>query len=170
MEKSLAELYRVLQKLTGLHRQLLEVVRAERVALVDADVKEIQNCTNNKQIIIETIHGLEASRLKLTGELAMAWKRPFRELTLPNIAVAIQHDDAKGAEQLRSYFNVLTILIARITEQNSSNLALIEKSLAHIHQMKTNILGEASATSSTYTPSGQKTSGRKTPRILSKEA
>ena len=170
MEKSLAELYKVLQKLTGLHRQLLEVVRAERLALVDADVTAIQNCTDNKQVLIETIHLHESARLKLTGDLAVIWKRPYRELTLPNIAVAIQHLDPKGADQLRSYFNVLTVLIQRIAEQNTSNLSLIEKSLEHIHQMKKNILGEASAASNTYTPSGQKTAARKVPRILSKEA
>lgn len=170
MDKSLVSIYQSLQKLVGLHRQLLDTVRSERTALVDADLNAIHTITSTKQALIESVHQVESERLKLTGELAVLWKKHYRELTLPNIIIHIQGYDAKGAEQLRSVFNTLTVLIQRISEQNQDNRRLIEKSLEHVHQMKKNILGEATPHSNTYTQQGQRTSSPQGSRLLSKEA
>jgi flagellar biosynthesis/type III secretory pathway chaperone len=170
MENTLLQIYQNLQKLTGLHRQLMDIVRVERDSLIQADIKGIESAIVTKQKLIEDIYQTETARLKLTAELAVTWKRPYRELTLPNIIIAVQGIDPKGAEQLRSVFNTLTVLIQRITAQNQDNRSLVERSLGHVHNMKRNILGEATPRSSTYTPQGQKTNGPVTQRIISREA
>jgi flagellar biosynthesis/type III secretory pathway chaperone len=169
VEKPLLQIYQNLQRLTGLHRQLLDVVRSERENLVQADLKGIQTATAAKQGLIESIHQAESDRLKLTAELAVLWKKPFKDLTLPNIIIFIQGIDAKGAEQLRSVFNTLTILIQHISKQNLDNKFFLEKSLEHIHQMKKNVLGETTAKSNTYTNHGQKAGGISSARLISKE-
>lgn len=170
MEKILIQIYQNLQKLVGFHRQLLDIVRLERQALVQANLGEIQSSTTGKQVLIESIQQVESARLKLMGELAIQWKRPYRELTLPNIIITIQGIDPKGAEQFRSSYNALTILIQRITEQNRDNRLLIEKSLEHVGEMKKNILGEVSKKSNTYTQQGQRTTHHPVSRLISKEA
>jgi flagellar biosynthesis/type III secretory pathway chaperone len=148
----------------------MDIVRMEHEALVQADVRGIQEATVAKQAMIEGIQRAETERLKALTELAVQWKRPLRDLTLPNIIVAIQSLDPKFTEQLRSAYNALTILIKRITESNKDNQILVERSLENIHNMKKNILGESVPKAGTYSQSGQKvnqtTSG---PRFVSKE-
>jgi flagellar biosynthesis/type III secretory pathway chaperone len=169
VEELINEVYQILQKLTGLHRQMLDAVRLEREALVDVDLKAVQAVTASKQSLIEEIHRTEAARLKVTGELARFWKRPYRELTLPNIILKVQESDSKIAEQLRIVHTTLTILIQRISTQNTDNLAFVEKSLEHIHQMKKNIIEEGTPRSNTYTQRGQKVGVPSTSKLLSKE-
>jgi hypothetical protein len=158
-----------LQKLTGLHRQLLETVRLERQALVEANVKLIQELTTSKQSIIEVIRLTELGRAKQVAELAVAWKKPLRDLTLSNVIIGIQGWDLKLSEQFRTALNVLTVLVQRVSEQNQENRLLVEKSLEHIHNMKRNVLGESSPKSNTYTQHGQKTHTNGNSRLISKE-
>jgi flagellar biosynthesis/type III secretory pathway chaperone len=159
-----------LRELIGLHRQLLEACRAERQALAQADLRQIQDSTLAKQGIIEGIRQAEGQRIQAVADLALAWKRPVRDLTLPNIIIAIQGLDPKGAEQLRAGFNALTVLIERITEANDFNRSLVERSLANVNQMKRNVLGEAVPKSDTYTPQGQRAGVTGGARLISHEA
>lgn len=170
MEKPLNQIYETLQNLTGLHRQLLEVVRLERTSLIEANLKAIHAVTAKKQSLVEAIADAEKQRLRLVTELSTIWKKPAKDLTLPGIIIEIQGRDLKSADQLRSIFNALTILIQRITDQNAANRILIERSLEHIGAMKKNVLGETSAAANTYTPSGQKSSGVQISRLFSGEA
>ncbi len=170
MEKPLQNIYQNLQTLTGLHRQLLETVRIEREALVQADLLGIQKAISSKQALLESIHQTEMARLKLMTDLSIHWKQPFRQLTLTYLIIQIQGDDPKGAEQFRSLLNALTVLIQRITAQNKDNKNLVECSLGHVHQMKKNSLAETTPRSSTYTSQGQRAQGAPAQRFLSREA
>lgn len=171
VEKKIQDIYEILQKLTGLHRQLLDTTRMERDALSAADLKGIQDSTYAKEALIEAIRQTEVERMRRVGELALEWKRPVRDLTLSQIAIAIQAQDSKGAEQLRSAFNALTILIQRIREQSDDNKGMIERSLEHVREMKKNVLGETVPAASTYTAQGQKTNSQSSgARLISKEA
>ena len=166
MEKKLFE---SLQKLVGIHRQLMDIVRAEREALVQADIKEIQNITAIKQGLVEEIHHVEAERVRVVGELAIAWKVSPQELTLPKIIIQVQGKNLKFAEQLRTTFNTLTVLIQRITEQNNHNKKFLESSIAHIDQMKKNVLDESASQTNTYTQQGQRSTPSGASRLISKE-
>ncbi|MGZ3700077.1 MAG: flagellar export chaperone FlgN, partial [Bdellovibrionota bacterium] len=83
MEKPIIEIHQVLQRLLGLHRQLLDTVRLEREALTQADLKGIQEASVAKQALVEAIRQSDTERMGLVGELALAWKTPVRDLTLP---------------------------------------------------------------------------------------
>lgn len=170
MEQTLNQLNQILQKLTGLHRQLLETVRNEREILIQANLKAIERTTASKQSLIEEIYQVESERLKVIAELAVIWKRPYRDLTLPNIIIHLQGIDLKKAEQFRSTYHVLTVLIQRISDQNTDNKAFLEKSISHIHQMKKNILNEVTPKSNTYNHQGQKSQTIQSSRLISKEA
>jgi hypothetical protein len=159
-----------LQRLIGLHRQLLDVCRVEREALVQAELKQIQDVTFTKQELVEAIRKTESERIQQVADLAMAWKKPVRELSLSNLIVLIQGQDAKGAEQFRSALNALTVLIQRITEQNNDNKALVERSLCNVNEMKRNVLGEAVPKSNTYTAHGQRAGVTGGARLFSQEA
>lgn len=153
----------------GLHHQLLEAVRLEREALLSADIKRVQDATLSKEGLIEQIRAVEAERIKITTLLAVDWKKPLRELTLPNLIIELQGRDLKAAEQFRSVYNALTILIGRVRDQNDDNRRLVERSLEHINAMKRNVLGESAPKSNTYTQKGKRTQGSGNSRLISKE-
>jgi hypothetical protein len=163
------ELYQILQKFTGLHRQLLELIRAEREALVSADLKSIQEMTYAKEAVLQLIAQQEQIRLAKAAEIAKIWKQSPSDLTLKKMIIEIQGRDTKLADQLRSAFNTLTLLVQRALDQNSENKKLVEASLQHISAMKENVLGEIAPSANTYTPTGQKAQGRAGSRLISKE-
>lgn len=169
LDKKIIEIHQILQRLVGFHRQLLEVVRSEREALASADLKGIQESTYAKEALIESIKLLEAERIRALTILAAIWKKPVQELTVSSIAILIQGEDPKGAEQLRSSLNALAILVNRIQEQNDYNRELVERSLEHLQNMKNNVLGETVPKSQTYNPQGQRSSPVNGARLFSKE-
>lgn len=165
----LPQLLAALNRLLGFHRQLLDAVRLEKEALANADLKGIQESTCTKEALIQGIRQAEQDRAEVTSQLAVLWRKPLKDLTLPNIAIAIQGVDSKGAEQLRSLFNALTIHIQRITDQSRYNAELIQKSLSHVLEMKRNVLGESVPHSNTYSSYGQKVNHGGGARLISKE-
>lgn len=170
MQKNLNQILETLQKLIGLHRQLLETVRLERQALTDADLSGIQEATFAKEALVASIRIQETRRLQVTAEIAFILKRPLKELKLADLIVAVQVQEPKLSEQLRSALNALTILISHIREQNESNRALVERSLDHVSEMKRNVLGEQNPMRDTYTQHGQKSKNSGGSRLLSREA
>ncbi len=170
MEKNLNKIQEVLHKLIGLHRQLMDTVRLEREALANADLKSVQEATYAKEALIQAIRTAENERLKQMAEIAVSWKRPLRDLTISNLIIEVQADQPKLADQLRSAYNALTILIQRVTEQNDENRKLVEESLDHIKNMKRNVLGESVPKSDTYSAQGQRVTTTGGSRLISKEA
>jgi len=171
LEKSLESLYQIIQKLIGLHRQLLDVIRSEKQALLDMEIKEVQDCTYAKEGILSGIHTAELERQKRVAEIALYSKKPATQVTLQTIIHDVQGTNLTLADQFRSAFNALTMLTERIKESNLENSRIIDQALEHIHRMKTNVLGEAQPMSNTYGQKAQKVSVAQTSaRILSEEA
>lgn len=171
MEKHLADIHQSLQALIGLHRQLLEVVRKEREALVQADLAGIQEATFTKEALVEQIRAEDSRRARALAEISLALRMPVRELSLGNLVITVQGSHSAQAEQLRSSFNALQVLTRRIAEQNQYNRELIERSLEHVHNMKQNVLGESVPAAGTYGAQGQKLNrGASGARWISQEA
>lgn len=173
MEALLDRLQENLQKHLGLHRQLLDTVRLERDALVQAELKQVEDAVYAKQAIIEAIKRVEHERLLVIEALEQNWSRKLAEgekLSLSAIVIDIQVRHPERAEALRSAFNALTLLIKRISEQNHDNLEFVERSLRNVNEMKKNVLGESAAPKhETYTASGQKATHGGSSRLISRE-
>ncbi len=163
-----------LQKLIGFHRQLLETVRAEKDALVEANLRGVRETTCSKQVLIESIRLEEVARVRLVSELAKLWGKNAADLSLGQIIIECQGASRglapKVSEQLRSSLNALMMLVKRVTEQNQENAQFVEKSLEHIKNMKKNVLGEAAPTAQTYTQQGTRSQNGAGARIISREA
>lgn len=170
MTENVEKILLILQKLIGLHRQLHEVCRTERQALVDADTKVIQESIHAKELVIESIKQEEAKRIRISTEIALDLRRPLKDMTLSNLIMETEPTNPKLAEQLRSAMNALVILIDRAKKLNDSNKELIDRSLEHVHAMKKNVLGEAVPRSDTYGSQGQKLPQTGGARLISKEA
>lgn len=163
------QIYDILQKQIGYHRQLLDLVRAERDALLTADLKAIQDCTYSKEALIEAVRTAEDARHRIVMDLAMIWKKPIKELSLQQIILIAQGENLAKSDQLRSAFTTLTIMIERIREQNLANSRIVERSMEHISAMKKNVLGESSPKAQTYGTSGQRVAPSPGARLISKE-
>jgi flagellar biosynthesis/type III secretory pathway chaperone len=164
-------IHQSLQKLIGLHRQLLETVRLEREALKSADLAGIEEATRTKEALIAAIAREEIERLKSVAAFAVAHKRKVHDCTLQQIILEVQATDIKASEQMRSAFNALTILIQRIREQNEANKILVEESLLHVSKMKGNVIGERAPKTEVYTSQGKKAVARTGKSgLLSREA
>lgn len=169
MTENIEKILNILQKLIGLHRQLHEVCRTEREALVNADVKQVQEFVHAKELVIESIKQEEAKRIRISAELALEMKRPLAEMTLTNLIKETEPTNPQLAESLRSAMNALVILIDRARKLNESNRELIDRSLEHVHAMKRNVLGEAVPRSEVYGSQGQKLPNTGGARLISKE-
>ncbi|MDR3605890.1 MAG: flagellar protein FlgN [Oligoflexia bacterium] len=173
-QELIGRLHASLQKLIGFHRQLLEAVRAEKDALVQAEMRAIRETTCTKQVLVESIKLEEAARLRVVAELAAAWGKKPAELPLSQIIIETQATsrglDPKITENLRSSLNALTLLVKRVTEQNQENSRFVERALEHVGNMKRNVLGEASPNSQTYTQQGTRSAASAGNRLISREA
>ncbi len=171
MNPSLERVHQILQKLLGLHSQLLDLVRSENDALTGADLKELQEVTHSKEVVIHTIHQFELDRVRAMAQIAAEWKTAVPENSLKKFIEILQGKDLAAADRFRSVMNALKVVIDHIDEQNQDNRRLVEKSLEHIAIMKKNVLGEAQPKADTYTQKGRKTeTSGGAPRLLSKEA
>jgi hypothetical protein len=171
MEIHFEKLQEALNKLVGLHRQLLELVRSEKDAIVAADLKLIQDTSHAKEILVEAIKTTETRRLEELGKIALTLRRPMKELSLSELAIVIQARDPKRADHLRSVQNALKLLVDRVVEQNRYNAELVSRSLESLTEMKANVLGEGVRQAQTYGQNAQKvTPSQSAPRMLSQEA
>jgi flagellar biosynthesis/type III secretory pathway chaperone len=170
VEARTKELYDKLHVILGLHRQLWDLVRTEKSALVAADKKLISECTKKKQALVEQIRKEDGARVRIAALFATERGIDFRMLTLPKVILEIQKESAKEADQFQAVLSALTVLIERISAQNQENRSLIEKSLEHIARMKQNILGERIPQANTYSATGQKRSPSSSSGFLSREA
>jgi flagellar biosynthesis/type III secretory pathway chaperone len=162
-------LHQVLQKLIGLHRQLLDTVRLERDALVQANLKDIQEATFAKQALIEAIRQTECQRISVLEQVAKAWGIAPAGLTLSEVIIRIQGSDIKTAELLRSVLNTLTILVKRVSDQNDENRILVDGFLNHLAEMKKNVMGESLPRSDVYNQAGKRAPQPSGARLISKE-
>ncbi|MBL7715960.1 MAG: flagellar export chaperone FlgN [Bdellovibrionales bacterium] len=166
----LAELHQALHALVGSYRQLLEIVRVERTALLDADLTAVQGATHAKEAQIEIIRQAELKRVQLVQELAMVWRFAIKDLTLNKIILEAQAVDAALSETLRTDLTTLTLLMERTAEQNTKNKEICIRSLKHIGEMKKNVLGEAEPKNETYSKKAQKVNSTGGGRLISGEA
>lgn len=162
LEKDLSKLYQTLQGLVGLHRQLLETLRFEKDALVAVDLKQIQEAVLAKEATIESIRQAEFNRIQIMHS--------FEEKTLNELISTFQVAQPKMAEQLRSTYQALKMLLDRTIEANKYNERLTAQALEHVGNMKKNVLGESVPSASTYTAQGQRTNSASGARLISKEA
>ncbi len=169
MESQLKALYSTLHEMVGLHRQLLELVRAERDALLGAEKKLIQEISFSKEALIYAIQTQEKRRKELLEIVAIELRAPTSEITLSGLAVMIQGTDLKQADQFRSILNTLQILVARVQEQNRENGALVQKTLEHLKKMRENALGVSADRTDRYSQQGTRVKNQGSSRLLSQE-
>lgn len=154
----------------GAHKQLLEVVRGEHTSLINLDLDRVQEAVFGKEAAIGAIFKLERERLVMMQDIAKALNAAPDEITLSRVAERIQENQPVLSEEIVQILNTLKNLVHQISEQNGRNRTLVEASLAHVREMKQNMIGSLGAMSQTYGRNGKKAESGAEPRLLSSEA
>lgn len=166
----LKKLQESLSHLIGLHRQLLETLRQERDALVDANKSVIEECAFAKDACLQAIAQSEKDRAEIVAQLAVEWKRPISQMTLSYILTETEPSQPAQATALRSQLNALVVLVERVKEQNQYNGALIERALENIEAMKANVFQNEAPQTQTYNSQGSRAQAPSQSRLISQEA
>lgn len=164
-------LHSVLQELIGLHRQLLDVVRQENEALVQADTKATFEAVATKEALLHWIQQAERNRQSAVYRLAQNQGKINVQSSLREIINSYQKDHAEFARALESDLSALVVLVDRVQKQNRTNASLVEQSIKHVTQMRNNILKETPEQGKTYTAQGQASvAGAGHSKLVSREA
>ena len=163
------KLHGVLQSLIGAYRKLMDVVRAEKAALVNADLRSIQELTYHKEAILFDIQRIENERLSLVSRSEVLWGIDSGMLTVTDVIHRVQVRRPQVADQLRSSLNALVVLMQRVSEQNRENQELVQKSIEHVESMKANLLGATSPQGGTYNAHGQRSGASGGRRLIAKQ-
>lgn len=169
MREELEDLYRILQRLIMLHRNLLDVIKREKECLVEADLKNIHQIISEKEAVISLIQACENDRLRLAGALIHIWKIPISELTLLNLIEKIQLQSVTEADRFRSAHEALAFLLSKCRESNLENASLVERSLGHVLEMKKNIIESVTGHREGYDKHGRKPGRGSQSRLISRE-
>lgn len=170
--RGLETLHEYLQKLVGLHVQLLEQVKVEAQALAEADLRVLHESSLAKEAIIALIRIEDHRRQMIVDQLQFDGHIPRTSNTLVQIIAHLQGTAPSLAERMQSSLNTLKVMIERIQMQSRINAGVIDKSLNHVLAMKDNLLGEVQPTR-TYSAKGTTNPLSATnngPRMISKKA
>tara|TARA_B100001123_G_scaffold255513_1_gene284981 strand:- start:241 stop:744 length:504 start_codon:yes stop_codon:yes gene_type:complete len=108
--------------------QLLELLQAEQVAIVDDDVEGIEASVAQQQEISGEAQMLEAERIQVTGEMSSCLGLEPESLSLNRL---IQLLERNQGEELAGMRGVLLDLNAKIRKANENNAFLIRQSMRY---------------------------------------
>ncbi|MFO0752696.1 MAG: flagellar protein FlgN [Thermodesulfovibrionales bacterium] len=123
MTHSYENLLAVLEKEFSLCTRLLELLQQEREVVASLDPEALELLLREKEVVTSGIKVCDEARERVLGELG------FKDLTICEVS---ERAEAAYREPLASLASRFTALIHSITEQNTLNSMLIEKSLYYI--------------------------------------
>lgn len=127
-------LIRLLEVLTSLHERtqaFIEVLGKERLAVTTLAMDQLTSVNENKLRLLEELSVYEGVRMDLVRQLAALWNLPAESMTVGGIA---RHAGGSIAERLRHQQTQLTQTIRAARRSNYVTGALLQKSLAFLHE------------------------------------
>ncbi len=165
---NIEELLNNLRHQLSLYKRLVDLCRVEREYLVGAKLKELRDCTYEKEALLDEIQREEYRRKRWVATAAEIIGVPETDVTLEIIGNKLAPRDMW--EPILSLKNTLQVLIKKSAEMNKENRALAERALREANNMKRNILGLSSDQPQVYGPKGNMGAIQdKSARLLNKE-
>ena len=161
-------LQEILKRELSLHKQLYDTLKLEKEALVGVSIKDIRECTFNKEGLLADIMREETARRRWVQALSDASGIDTADLSAEKVAELYGNTHY---EQLISVRNALRYLVVQVRELNSENQKLTEHALEESQLMKENALGMTGDRAATYGPKGNMGMAKeKNARIFSQKA
>jgi flagellar biosynthesis/type III secretory pathway chaperone len=152
-------LHRLLRREMSLYRDLLDIFRREKDALLQQALVDLTETNELKKDIISSLQEAEAEREKLVLDLAEAVGIPPEDVTLSKVTELLE--DQESAD-LSEYGEMLSSTLKLCQEISQENLIMLEHSFDLVGSLITTIT-EPDASRFTYLPTGciqgEKTAG-----------
>jgi len=131
MASLMEELIATLRMEQEAYQGLLPVVEKKTRAIIDNDLKRVQEITELEQEAIGKVSALETKRAGIMNNIGIVLNKKVSDLTLPNLIRLLdrQPEEQKALAELHKN---LTELLKRLSEINGHNKNLIEQSLEMI--------------------------------------
>jgi hypothetical protein len=148
-DRSFQRLVANLEDLTKLYRQLLDLVRKEKVLLVEANMEKLQENNQLKEDLLFKIKSLDGLRFRYAAELAAL---VGADSEAPRLLEIAKNLGGAEADRLRVIHAALDLLIKRLSGINKDNEEVAQSALKNLGGALNNIKD---------TLSGKKTYGGK---------
>lgn len=162
------KLIQTLEEMVSCYRQLLEVVKQEKIFLIEVQILNLDQSNSDKEILLGKIKVLDQAREKQARILALELKVDPREARL--LELAKKSKEAGHATQLRQLHTTLVFLIERVSEMNRENEIYVQSALSTV-RISMGDIKETLGGQKTYARKGQMQEGpNRSGNLVSKEA
>ena len=134
----------------NIYRQLLELAKKERDALMASKIETLNDVVSQKTYLSQLLDGIENRRIALMTELAVSFNCHLEDFTLKRLANLIDRSTSEKFLQLRSD---LTSFIEELKKENDTNKRLITHCIM-LMDNSVNILNSMLCHESTYIHTG----------------
>lgn len=158
-------LKKILKRQVHLHKELLDLVRKEREALIATSIEQIKELTFAKEAMVFEVQSVENDRKKWIARLQREFNLSNDSLDLESVIKVL------GVEYREELFRLKTSILTlagRIKEISLNNKELTLNALRDANSMKQNALG-ISSINQTYGSNGKVEDNGKSARLISKE-
>ncbi len=159
-------LHHLLRKEMSLYRDLLDIFRREKEALLKQAFVDLTETNQQKKGIITSLQDAEAERQYIVLELAEALGVPPEEVTLSKVTGLLQ--DRESAD-LFGYGEALSSTLRLCEEIGNENLIMLEHSFDLVGSLITT-LTEPDASHFTYLPTGHIQEGKPAAHLVERQA
>lgn len=154
-----------LQSQVRLHKELLDNMRAEKVALVAASISVIRDLTHVKEALVFEIQKVETERKRWLADFRKQFSIAEETVDLEKVISVLGGQYHEELTRLK--ISVLT-LAKRVKELSAENMSLTENAIREATSMKQIALGMSSL-NQTYGKNGRVADSGKNPRLISRE-
>lgn len=140
----------LLEQVADLYEALLTVMEKEKTAVIEVNLKNINEAIKLKENLLLKLRILEEQRVHLLGQLADRMAYSVQDLTLKELSDQIHEPHARRLKGCRAR---LVALLANIHETNENNGALFAHSLELVRG-SANLLNNLMASSPVYYRNG----------------
>lgn len=161
-------LIHTLEEMVSCYQQLLEVVKQEKIFLIEVQITSLDQNNADKEVVLSKIKVLDQAREKQARVLALELKVDPREARL--LELARKSKEEGHAEKLRQLHNNLVFLIERVSELNKENEIYVQNALSTV-RISMGDIKETLGGQKTYARKGQMQEGpNRSGNLVSKEA
>ncbi len=163
MENSLEELIRVIGRQVEGYRSLVDLFDAERDAIVQADIDQLNAVIQEKEEALENIRLLERRRIETLDEVARRLELRTEDLTIRRLAKAVP---LPFGDRLNRIADESGMVFERVQAASETNRRLCLQALAFVNG-SIRLLGQLTAPGHVYRSSGHLPLDGSAGRILS---
>ncbi|HWR20259.1 MAG TPA: flagellar protein FlgN [Verrucomicrobiae bacterium] len=125
----LEDLAQVLEQETEKYEALLRLLRQERGLIVKGDLGALAELMKRKETLALELKIIQEARGALMTRVSATYDIPLAELALFRLADLVP---ASHTMSYRRLLNRLAVLVTRLVEENDSNAALLDRTVAYI--------------------------------------